>query len=137
MKKSTIVSLLALSVLTLVVYSCIIDKDKSTQDRLIGKWSMVNAKWNDHYNNTNHYDSASYGTGLFYAEFKTDGTVIASSAISADKDTSIYKIVDNDKLVIDGDTSIINSISDNDFQLYYKEVYQNNEYYEEWSNFKK
>jgi len=135
MKKSIIVSLLALTVV--VLYSCKKDKDKSTQDRLIGKWSMVSAKWNDFHAGTNHYDSASYGTGLFYAEFKANGTVIASSALSADKDTSNYKIVNDNNLVIDGDTSIINSISDNDFQLYYKEVYQNNEYYEEWSNFKK
>jgi hypothetical protein len=134
MKKSTIVSLLALSV---VVYSCKKDKDKSTQDRLIGKWSMVSAKWNEFYSGTNHYDSSSYGIGLFYAEFKTDGTMITSSAITADKDTSIYKIIDNNKLVIGNDTAFVNSISDNDFQLYYKEVYQNNEYNEKWQNYKK
>jgi hypothetical protein len=135
MKKSTIVSLLALSV---VVYSCKKDKDKSTQDRLIGKWSMVSAKWNDHYNGTNHYDSSSYGSGLFNVEFKSDGKVITSSSMSADKDTSTYKMLDDKRIVFDNvDTLTINSISDNDFQLYYKEVYQNNEYYEEWQNFKK
>jgi hypothetical protein len=134
MKKSICLSLLALSV---IAYSCKKDKDKSAQDRLIGKWTATMDKWNTYYNGSNHYDSSTYSSGEYNLEFKSNGTVVAIDAYGRN-DTTTFKLVDGDKkIVFDGtDTVTLTILTDKDLQLYGKEGTATS-YYEEWDNYKK
>jgi hypothetical protein len=136
-KNSLFVFLLALSAIT---YSCNKDDDqKSTQQKLIGKWNLVSAKLHDHYSGVNYYDSSAYAEGLIIREFKNDGTLITSSSYSPNKDTSTYKMLDNQKMVIDGtDTVSVIKLTDTDLQIYFKTGPDSNgDYSQEWDNYKK
>jgi hypothetical protein len=137
MKKSTFLSLLALS---LIAYSCKKDNDlNATQQKLIGKWNLRSAKLNNHYSGVSYYDSSSYAEGLINMEFKNDGTLITSTSYSPNKDTSTYKMLDNQKMVIDGtDTVSVKKLTDTDLQIYVKTGPDSNgDYSEKWENYKK
>jgi hypothetical protein len=137
MKRSTFISLLALSVLA---YSCKKDDHQpSTQQKLIGKWNLVSAKLHDQYSGVNYYDSSNYAEGLINMEFKNDGTLITSSSYSPNKDTSTYKMLDSRKMLIDGtDTVCVNKLTDTDLQIYFKTGPDSQgDYSEEWDNYKK
>jgi hypothetical protein len=138
MKKSIFVSLLALSV---AAYSCNKDKNNSqtTQGKLMGKWALTSARWNEYKGGQNHYDSSDYAVGLYYMEFKNNGTVIISSLYTSTQDTSSYKLFDSQKLVIDGtDTFSVNKLTDSDLVLYFRKSRDaQGEYSEGWDNYKK
>src|SRR5438128_12581030 len=98
MKKCTITSVLVLSVLA---FSCKKDKDKSTSDKLQGKWNIVSAQWNDHVSGQDYIDSTTFLSGDGYLEFKSD-SVYEKAGIAYS--TRAYKVLDNGKLLMSTDT---------------------------------
>ncbi len=58
-------------------------------------------------------DSTYTGTAADYADFRTDGKVYTSYAGA--KDTALYTVVNDTKMVIDGDTADIKQLSDSQF----------------------
>lgn len=137
MKKSIYLSLLAVSV---VAYSCKKDndKEKSTQEKLIGKWTMTSDKENEYYLNAPHYDSTTYESGLINLEFTSNGKKITYSNFTSRRDTTSYKWISDTKLKFDNvtDTFTITILTDKDLQLYHKEQHSATTY-ELWENFKK
>jgi hypothetical protein len=137
MKKGTFLSLVAISAL---VYSCKKDDDKSNAELILGKWNEVSAIDNDHYNNIDHKDTSTFAPGVSTIEFKNNGIFIEKGSNYAD--TAAYKVEGSNVIVTypqstTSDTVVIKSLSGSDMQLYFKEVYGNNEYYESTSNWKK
>jgi uncharacterized protein (TIGR03066 family) len=137
MKKSTVLSLVALSAL---VYSCKKDDDKSNAEKIVGKWNAIGFYENDHYNNADHKDTTIYPAGYETLEFTNSGTAIDKT--SSWSDTATYK-VDGSKLIMiykgnnDSDTLTIKTLTDSDLQLGYRENYSNGDFYESITNLKK
>jgi len=67
MKKISLASLLSLTVLA---FACTKDKDKSTSDKLQGKWYATTAQSNEHFSGQDHPESHSYAKGEATIEFK-------------------------------------------------------------------
>lgn len=137
MKKSTVLSLVALSAL---VYSCKKDDDKSNAEKIVGKWNEISSIENDHYNNIDHRDTTIFPANYGTIEFQSNGTAIEKNASYAD--TSTYK-VDGSKLILtykgnnDSDTLTIKNLTGSDLSVLYREDYGNGEYYESTTNLKK
>jgi hypothetical protein len=131
MKKKVLVSLASLSVL---VFACKKDDDKSNAERILGKWNISASVWNEHYNGADHKDSTTFTTGAGYYNFINNAKVVM---YNGSLDTLDYKFINDNQLVIDGDTNTIQSISDSQLKLYLKETLSSNYFYEEWDTFTK
>jgi hypothetical protein len=104
MKKSIIVSSLALFT---VAYSCTKDTEAAAtipQEQLIGKWHLTSAYWNAHYDDIDNKDSARFSIGELSYEFTTDGRVISLSPYY--RDTLSYKILPGQLIVLNNHDSI-------------------------------
>jgi hypothetical protein len=106
-------------------------------EKLLGKWSLESADWNDYYNGADHKDSAAYCTGELNIEFKNNGTVISSSPFHAD--TMPYKLLDEHNVLINNkDTLIIKPLTNTNLQVYFRNIKNvEGDYYEEWDSLKK
>jgi len=133
MKKRTIVSLLSLSIV--VFAACKKNNDKSTAERLQGKWILQKEVWNNH-NNTDYKDSSSYTTRDNYMTFTSNNQVIYHDPYSAD-DTVAFKMLNDQTLLIDQDTITITKLTDTELNWYFKETYSAGRWYEEWDTFTK
>jgi hypothetical protein len=137
MKKSTVLSLVALSAL---VYSCKKDDDKSNAEKIVGKWNAISVYEHDHESGIDQRDTTTYAIGEQTLEFSNNGIAIEKTPIWSD--TATYKI-DGSKLIItymgnnDIDTLTINTLTGTDLQLGYREDYGNGDYYESTTNLKK
>src|SRR3982751_1288229 len=102
-----------------MVVSCDKKNDKpanNTLSKIQAKWKVGNVK----YDYVGEDDDYTYtGVAADYIDFRTDGKVYTN--IDNEKDTSAYKLVGDTKLVIDGDTSTIKSLSSNQFVFEYTE----------------
>lgn len=126
-------------VLSAIVYSCKKDDDKSPSDLIKGKWNVTTIYENQYYNNLDHRDTSTYAPGVETVEFSNNGIVYYAGVYGSGvnyKDTGVYK-VDGSNLIMDADTFKINSISNSDMQLYYKDFYGANSYDEQTINLKK
>jgi hypothetical protein len=104
MKKSIIVSSLALFALA---YACTKDTtatDPIPQDQLVGKWHLTSAHWNSHYDGLDNKASARFSRGELSYEFTKDGRVISLSPYY--KDTLPYKILNSRLIVLDNHDTI-------------------------------
>jgi hypothetical protein len=133
MKKRTIVSFLSLSIVAFA--ACKKDNDKSTAERLQGKWILQKQVWNN-YNNADHKDSSTYTTGDNYMIFTSNSQVIYHDPYSID-DTVTFKMLNDQSLLIDQDTFMITKLTDTQLQWYSKETYSSTRWYEEWDSFTK
>ena len=135
--KKTIVSMLAVSAL---VFSCKKDDEKSTQELLLGKWSVIDVIEHDYDNGVSNRDTTEYTPGIETIEFTESGKTYYAGEYSngsSYRDTGVYKL-DGSQLILDvTDTFNISKISASDMQLYHKDVYSSNEYEEMWVNLKK
>ncbi len=71
-------------------------------------------------------DTTTY-SGTDYADFKSNNTVFSS--VGGDTATNSYRVIGDSRIIIDGDTSTIQALTNNVLTLYSKEVDGNN-YYE-------
>lgn len=135
MKKSIIVSSLALFT---VLYSCTKDIEIAApipQDQLLGKWHLTNAAWNSHYDGIDNKDSARFSRNELSYEFTKDGRVISLSPYY--RDTLIYKILPGQLIVLDNhDTIKINSIGNAKMQWHILNIKSEvGDFFEETDNF--
>ena len=107
----------ALLAAMVIVVSCDKKNDKPVNNTL----SKVQAKWkvNSIKFEAGDEDSTYTGAAADYIDFRTDGKVYTN--IANEKDTSAYSVVNDTKLVVDGDTAVIKQLSSNQFMFEYTE----------------
>jgi len=134
--KKTIGAMLALSVL---VFSCKKDDDKSTSELVVGKWNVIDVIEHKYDNGVSKRDTTEYTPGIETMELTKDGKAYYYAEFSngsSARDTMVYT-VSGSKLILDGDIFEISKITGSEMQLYSKYVYSATEYDEEWVNCKK
>ena len=102
--------------------ACKKDKEKTTSEKVLGKWSVTNTVDNSFYNNTAHVTTRA-GLAADYADFRSDGKLYSKDGIYLD--TVAYSITVDNKIILDGETFDIRTLTDNQFVLYNKYVYPN------------
>jgi hypothetical protein len=134
--KKKIVFMLALSAL---VFSCNKDDKKSTNELIIGKWSLESHYENQYYSNANHLDTIQYQTGVETLEFRSNGMVYAAGIDNNGpyKDTGVYKVEGSNLILDTYDTLKISNISGSDLQLFTRYEYSADDWVELWANYKK
>ena len=100
-----------------MVVSCDKNNNKPANNTL----SKIQAKWKVNAVKFDYSDGDSTYTGVAadYMDFRTDGKVYTN--IANEKDTTIYSLVNDTKLLIDGDTTVIKQLSSNQFMFEHKE----------------
>jgi C-terminal lipocalin-like domain len=129
--------LLFVAIASMALFSACKKKDveKTTAEKLIGRWALVSDTYNDYYGGSAHIINYT-GTASDYVEFKADGTVTASYQGSSN--TTSYSLQGDTKVVIAGETNEIRTLTDNGLVLYSKTLgVVAGEYEEETSTFKK
>jgi hypothetical protein len=121
-RKITFIALLA--VVTLA--SCKKQKEKTTQEKISGKWNIVSIVDNDYYSGSSHVTTYT-GTASDYLDFKNDGTVFVS--FTGITNNSNYGLIGDTKIWIENDNYDIKTLTDNQFVLYSKDSY-GSDYYE-------
>jgi hypothetical protein len=100
-----------------MVVSCDKKNDKpvnNTLTKVQAKWKVNSIKF------TYGEDDSTYtGVATDYIDFRTDGKVYTN--VDNEKDTSLYSVVNDTKLVVDGDTAVIKQLSGNQFMFEYNE----------------
>lgn len=102
---------------------------------LIGKWAVVNYQTKEWNNGTVVYDDNYVGTSADYMEFKSDNTI--SFFLDGFGATVNYQLQPDNKVVINGDTYTIQSLTANNATLYLKTTYTSTNYDEEIINLKR
>lgn len=102
---------------------------------LIGKWAVVNYQTKEWNNGTVVYDDNYVGTSADYMEFKSDNTI--SFFLDGFGATVNYQLQPDNKVVINGDTYTIQSLTANNATLYLKTPYTSTNYDEEIINLKR
>jgi hypothetical protein len=129
--------LLLVAIASMALFSACKKKDveKTTAEKIIGKWSLVSDSFNDYYGGSSHVVNYT-GTAADYIEFKSDGNVSAS--YQGIYNTSTYNLQGDIKVVIAGHTNDITTLTNNSLVLYSKTAGAiAGEYEEETSTFKK
>jgi len=101
-----------------MVVSCDKNNDKPANTTL----KMIQAKWNvsSVKLSVGGEDSTYTGVAADYIDFRTNDSVYTN--IANEKDTSAYSLVNDTKLVIDGDTTVIKQITGNQFVFESKQL---------------
>lgn len=135
--KKTIVSILAVSAL---VFSCNKDDKKSTQELLLGKWSIIDVIEHEYDNGVSYRDTSKYAPGIETIEFTASGKTYYAGVNTNGgtyQDTGVYKINGSQLILEVTDTFNISKISASDLHIYNKYVHNSNEYDEMWVTLKK
>ncbi len=104
-------------------------KVQTTQEKLLGKWNLVSELTNDFYGGTSHLHTYPFSSGD-YVEFTSDGKYIEFK--SGSSTTYNYGMVNDSQvwLLFSGNVYDLKSLTATALQLYHKEVFMPNEYYE-------
>lgn len=110
----------------LAFFSCKKEKtteqpQKTTQEKLLGKWNWISEVANHYYSGMPHITTYNFPAGD-YMEFKSNGTVTQSN--SGNTLTFGYGVIDDTKiwLVMTGDIYELKVLTATDLQLYKKDV---------------
>ena len=100
-----------------MVVSCDKKNDKPANNTL----SKIQAKWKVNAIKFTYgvADSTYTGVAADYIDFRTDGKVYTN--VDNEKDTSAYSLVNDTKLVVDGDTAVIKQLSSSQFMFEYSQ----------------
>ncbi len=102
MKKLPILFILLFSV-TLITVSCkkkeIVVSEKTTLQKLLGKWTIVSRVNNDHYSGSDHFTTINAKAGDYF-EFKMDGNI--DTVIQSVLSSNTYTITGNNSFKISG-----------------------------------
>ncbi len=103
-----------------VIVSCKKDaeKEKTTAEKIQGKWQIDNLITNEHTSGVDHKITYT-GTASDYFDIRTDGKIYTS--FSGNTATSVYAVLGDAKIIIDGDTVDIQNLTDHTLTLYSKE----------------
>jgi hypothetical protein len=128
--------ILFFALLAAISFSACKDDDEPTvQQRLQGVWTFE--KTIDHdVDGALDLRDTTYGVSGDYVDFRSDNKVYSRYA-GLNYDTSNYSIVGSDKLVLDGDTLTIQSLTNNSAQFYSRVDSSATEYSESWIYLKK
>lgn len=95
------------------------DVEKTTAEKVLGKWGVTSTVTNDFYNGTSHI-STQNGIATDYVEFRTDGKAYLLDGTY--RDTINYSINADNKIIFDGDIYDIRVLTDNQFVGYNKYI---------------
>ena len=87
---------------------------KTTAQKVLGKWS-INSIVSVEYNAGVGTPYTVPTTSTDYIDFRTDGK--SYSSFESNKDTTTYKVINNQSIVVDTDTAQITTLTDNSFIL--------------------
>ncbi len=110
--------LLFLIIASMALFSACKKKDveKTTAEKIMGKWTLTTETYNDYFNNTSHITTYS-GTANDVIDFRADGRVYDGPTFST---SSSYSVISDTKLSVDGVTTDINALTDNQLILHAK-----------------
>jgi hypothetical protein len=130
--------LLFVAIASMALFSACKKKDveKTTAEKVVGVWKVSNFSFNDFNNNLNHFTSYT-GISSDYWDFRTDGKIYLQEL--GVKDTVLYSITSDTKMVYDGDDCDIRTLTDNQLVIYnkYTETTSPLRYYESTFNLAK
>src|SRR5215213_8700419 len=110
-------------------------KDKGKPASLVNKWSVANTHIVEVLNGTVLYEDNYTGVAADYLDFRNDNKLYSS--IDGSSDVVPYQLVGTDKVVIDGDTFLIQTLTANSVKLYMKDPATGNTYTEATVNLKR
>lgn len=112
--------ILSIAIITslIIAASCKKDKDKNNSSLLINKWELVNTSYREVENGVEVYTDNYTGVAGDYVDFRSDNKVYSHS--DGFDDVANFKILNNNKVVIDEDTLEIQSLSSASVRLYRK-----------------
>ncbi len=112
--------LLLFALLSAGLFSACKKKDevvvKTTAEKILGKWIVVTGTDNLYFNNTNHISTYS-GTANDVDDFRTDGRVYEGPTFTS---SSPYSVISDSKVLINGISTDINSLTDAQLILHAK-----------------
>ncbi len=126
-----------------LVYSCSKDDDKdSTNELIVGKWSMESQYRNVVTNNVGKRDTTKFPAGIQTWEFTSNGKayIYVMTAGGAARDTGDYSISGSNVIIKQkalADTFKLVTISSSSLQAYKKLISSSTKYTEYWFNYKK
>jgi hypothetical protein len=109
------------------------DVEKTTAEKIIGKWSLTTQTENDYFNNANHISTFS-GTANDEVDFRADGRVYEGPNFTS---SSTYSVVSDSKVTIDGISTDINALTDNQLILHAKIPGTGTNFYEYTATYRK
>lgn len=115
--KKLMIPAAALAAVVMIV-SCDKNNDKpanTTLQKIQAKWNVGSVKLS-----AGGEDSTYTGIAADYVDFRTDGKVYTN--VDNEKDTSSYSLVNDTKMLIDGDTAVIKQLSGSQFVFESKAV---------------
>jgi hypothetical protein len=108
------------------------DVEKTTAEKIAGKWILVTEVYNDYYNNAPHV-TTSAGTAADNIDFRSDGKVYDNSG-----NFSVpYSVIGDNKVSFGGSTYDIKALDDAQLILYEKVPGVGTEYEETTNTFKR
>lgn len=125
--------LFCIAIATVAFTACKKDKDKPAS--LVNKWSVVNTHIVEINNGLVFYDERYTGVAADYLDFRNDNKLYSS--IDGSSDVVPYQLSGTDKVIIDGDTFTIQSLTLNSVRLYMREPATGNTYTEATVNLKR
>lgn len=109
------------------------DVEKTTAEKILGKWNLVTEIGNDYYNNTNHIINYS-GTANDAIDFRADGKAYEGPNFIT---SSPYSIVGDNKLLVAGFSFDIKTLTDAQLILFTKRLGTSTDFYEATSTYKR
>jgi hypothetical protein len=127
--------LLFVAIASMALFSACKKKDveKTTAEKILGKWTLVTGTDNFYFNNTNHISTYS-GTANDVDDFRTDGRVYEGPTFTS---SSPYSVISDSKVLIDGISTDINSLTDAQLILHAKVSGTGTDYHEYTSTYKR
>jgi hypothetical protein len=115
--------------------SCKKDKEKTTQEKIVGRWKIESLVVNDMTSGTLTTNTYT-GTAADFIEFRNDGT--ANTSVDGTTDNMAWGIISDAKVWMDSPSDIydIKVLTDTKLVIYSKETY-GADYYEVSINLKK
>ncbi len=112
--------ILALAMITGLIFASSCKKNKDNGLSLKGKWNIVSTQFR-HVENGTETDNYTYtGVAGDYVDFRNDNKVY--SHVDGDDGVAHYEILENNKVIIDEDTLEIQSLTSASVRLYQKRI---------------
>ena len=129
--------ILSIAIITslIIAASCKKDNDKNNSSLLVNKWELVNTSYREVQNGV-EVDTYNYtGVAGDYIDFRSDNKVY--SHVDGDDDVAGYKLLNNNKVAIEGDTLEIRTLTAASVTLYGKSFTDPTSYEENTVNLKR
>jgi hypothetical protein len=125
--------LFLIAIATMAIAGC--KKDKPKAASLVNKWSVTNTHIVEIVSGLVFYEERYTGVAADYLDFRNDNKLYSS--IDGSSEVVPYQLIGDDKVVIDGDTFVIQSLTFNSVKLYMRDPATRNTYVEATVNLKR